>query len=162
MSDHRGEFREGSMPVEKVVNLGRDRLGREYTGSGASFSLASIFGEGPDNRTFSEVYFETTDNIYRLEEDQEDRAGLLTDANASRRDRGRLNTKLLDRKTLADLKLIVGQPFDFGVGVTSPVKRIIGVVHEAAGGEHQDASQIEESTIISDFKTACLPLGAEH
>ena len=93
---------------------------------------------------FSEVYFRTQENIYLL-----DRQGRLIDANDTERHKGEKMGAVLDRTSLKNSKLTVGEPFEYQGRSTSRIVEIVATNERMYPTTEVGTGQ--KSTILQDF-----------
>ncbi len=149
------------------VDMGRGRLGMQISEPGGEFSLSDIFGVGAallGGDKFTGVYLKTSSgNMYWIRENRDNLTGEIVNANESRKAHGRLDVISVESPELAKLKITVGEPFKYGNGTTTNVTEITAINDGRIYGQEalDQMTEGRKSTITTDFKTACLPIGAE-
>jgi hypothetical protein len=152
-----------------LVDMGRGRVGFEVTDpndpvdvTALLFADEEIQMDNPERIT--DIYLTTADgNIFRIVRNNDNGLGEMIDASKSRMAGGNLHVTTAEEPEMTRLEAVVGQPFDF-LGIKTPPILKISAVNES---EPYDQKVIDEQTsgrksnITSDFKTACLPEGAD-
>lgn len=161
------EDRKGREPKEyPLVDMGMGRMGFEMTDLDEELDLAAMFDLDPDRPDlFTEVFLTTDDgNIFRVSADQVEESADLTNAAESRKAGGHLSVISVHEPLEVGLKATVGKPFQFGDYSTPPVVKISAVNGKSIHTPEviDKNTQGRKSTITADFKTACLPIGAEQ
>ena len=137
-----------------IVSLEGAQLGHEIRGEGNSYALFNTFAReaqilGGDR--FTQIYFRTqSGNIYKLE-DKHTHARLIN-RNASKLQGRILGYEFLDVEydMLANQNLVVGQPFQYGNGTTTPLTEIVPVTGRMYDPAYM--TRFKPNSISEDFK----------
>ena len=136
-----------------IVSLEGVQLGHEIRGEGNSYALFNTFGReahmlGGDR--FTQIYFRTqSGNIYRLE-DKRTHARLIN-RNASKA-QGRIVAYEFSGEyynMLESQRLVVGWPFRYESGITTPLTEIVPVTGQIYDSAYM--AKFKQNSISEDF-----------
>jgi len=148
----------------QLMDMGQGRLGHKIYQLGEEFLFSNMLGEDAveSAEQAAEVYLLTAGGMFRIAGNQEYGTAELIDAERSRQAVGKLSVSSMEEPDAVNIRVVIGEPFDFGGTVTPEVEEVV-VVNKGEYPEEvvKRMSEGRSSTIVADFKAACLPVRIE-